>query len=114
MVPWPALSARPPDLPSIRRPRVNGRGKGSPIAANPPQEKKKTAKNLIVPDYLKKALAKNKKAQEVFENFSPTNKNEYVEWLTDAKTDETRKRRLETAIDWISQGKPRMWKYMKK
>lgn len=78
-----------------------------------PKEKKKTARNLEVPDYFAKELSKNKKAQEVFEKFSTTNKNEYVEWLTSAKTDETRERRLKTALEWISAGKPRMWKYMK-
>lgn len=79
-----------------------------------PKEKNKTARNLEIPNYFLKALRANKQAQEVFENFSTTNKNEYVEWLLDAKTDETRERRLETAMEWIAQGKPRMWKYMKK
>jgi uncharacterized protein YdeI (YjbR/CyaY-like superfamily) len=31
--------------------------------------------------------------------------------VTEAKTDETRTRRLETAVDWMAQGKIRNWKY---
>ena len=58
------------------------------------------------------ALRKNKKAHATFEAFSPSAKREYVEWITDAKTDETRARRLKTAVEWIAEGKHRNWKYM--
>ena len=67
---------------------------------------------LTVPVELKAALAKNAKARKIFENFSYTNKKEYVDWITDAKRDETRKRRLKTAIEWLSQGKPQNWRYL--
>jgi len=33
--------------------------------------------------------------------------------VTEAKQEATRAKRLETAIEWISEGKPRNWKYMK-
>jgi uncharacterized protein YdeI (YjbR/CyaY-like superfamily) len=69
------------------------------------------AKLLRMPGDLAAALQKNKKAQKAFEEFSPSHKNEYVEWITAAKADETRQRRLETAIGWIAQGKSRNWKY---
>lgn len=42
-----------------------------------------------------------------------SNQREYVEWITEAKQAATRERRLATAIEWISEGKPRNWKYMK-
>lgn len=58
------------------------------------------------------ALERNAKARATFEAFSPSHQREYVEWIADAKRDETRARRLETAIDWLAQGKPRNWKYM--
>lgn len=74
----------------------------------------KQNKPLVVPDYFRKALNKNKKALHTFENFSPGNKKEYVLWVTEAKTEETRNRRLETAIEWMSEGKIRNWKYIKK
>jgi uncharacterized protein YdeI (YjbR/CyaY-like superfamily) len=37
-----------------------------------------------------------------------------VEWITEAKTDETRNKRIAAAIGWMTQGKSRNWKYMKK
>jgi uncharacterized protein YdeI (YjbR/CyaY-like superfamily) len=76
--------------------------------------KKTTAKTkapLKVPPYFKEALNKNKKALNTFENFSYTNKKEYVAWVTEAKTETTRNSRLKTAIEWMSQGKIRHWKY---
>jgi uncharacterized protein YdeI (YjbR/CyaY-like superfamily) len=78
--------------------------------------KKKPAvkKELVIPKELITALRKNKKAKETFENFSPSNKREYAEWILDAKTDDTRAKRLETAVEWMAEGKPRLWKYMKK
>lgn len=81
----------------------------------PPAEKKRRRKKeLPVPDDLARALKKNKKVRETFESFSPSNKRDYVEWITEAKQDETRARRLATAIEWMAEGKPRNWKYMKK
>jgi uncharacterized protein YdeI (YjbR/CyaY-like superfamily) len=65
-----------------------------------------------VPPYLKKALQDNKKAGAAFAGFSPSHKREYVEWLTEAKTEDTRNRRLVQAVEWMAQGKPRNWKYM--
>lgn len=79
-----------------------------------PQRQKKQIKELPVPDYLKKALGKNKLAKSNFEKFPPGQKKEYIVWITEAKTEETRKKRLDTSIEWISQGKIRNWKYLKK
>jgi uncharacterized protein YdeI (YjbR/CyaY-like superfamily) len=81
-----------------------------PRASARPAEKTE----LVIPGYFKAALKKNKKALATFEQFNYSNKKEYVEWITDAKSDETRKKRLETAIEWMSEGKSRNWKYMKK
>ncbi|HLW65064.1 MAG TPA: YdeI/OmpD-associated family protein [Gemmataceae bacterium] len=75
--------------------------------------KKKPKPAPAVPDDLKKALKTNAKAQATFEGFSPSAKREYIDWITDAKTDETRQRRLATAIEWMSEGKQRNWKYQK-
>jgi uncharacterized protein YdeI (YjbR/CyaY-like superfamily) len=79
-----------------------------------PKKKKAQNKELVVPDYFTKALDKNKKAKTTFDNFSPSNKKEYIEWITEAKTEVTRNKRLDTSIEWLSEGKPRNWKYMKK
>lgn len=80
----------------------------------PPQKVTKEKKEIVVPDYFLKQLKKNKKAFATFNSFSPSHKREYVEWITEAKTDETKNRRMETAIDWMTEGKPRNWKYTKK
>ena len=59
------------------------------------------------------ALKKNKKALATYEQFPPGQKREYVEWITEAKQEATRQKRLATAVEWMSEGKPRNWKYMK-
>lgn len=76
-----------------------------------PPRKKAAKKELSVPGYLTAALKKNKKALAAFEEFSPSHRREYVAWLEEAKTDETRTKRLTTAIEWIAKGKSRNWKY---
>ncbi|MCB0720926.1 MAG: YdeI/OmpD-associated family protein [Ignavibacteriae bacterium] len=63
------------------------------------------------PDYFMKELKKNKKAVGAFAAFSPSHKREYIEWITEAKTDATRDKRIATAIEWMSEGKSRHWKY---
>ena len=68
-------------------------------------------KPVKVPPDLAAALKKNQAARKTFEAFSPSNKREYLEWITEAKADATRARRLTTAVDWMSQGKTRNWKY---
>jgi uncharacterized protein YdeI (YjbR/CyaY-like superfamily) len=67
---------------------------------------------LRTPPYFMAALRKNRKALAAFEAFPPSHKREYVEWVTGAKGEETRQRRLETAVQWIAEGKQRNWKYM--
>jgi len=71
-------------------------------------------KELVVPDYFVAALKKNKKAQAAFDAFSYSHRKEYLEWITEAKTEETRQRRIATALEWLSEGKSRMWKYEKR
>jgi len=77
-----------------------------------PRVRKGPRKAIPMPGDLKTALAKNKKAKATFEAFSPTNQRDYLEWITEAKAEETRQRRLEQAVEWMSEGKPRNWKYM--
>jgi uncharacterized protein YdeI (YjbR/CyaY-like superfamily) len=79
-----------------------------------PPRKKTVAQELVVPDYFTKALSKNKKALQGFEKFPPSHKKEYLQWITEAKTEETRNKRMTTAIEWIAEGKGRNWKYERK
>ena len=68
---------------------------------------------LVIPDILVTALKKNKAAQATFENFPSSCKKEYVEWITEAKTEPTREKRLATTMEWLAEGKKRNWKYEK-
>ena len=68
-------------------------------------------KELTVPDYFTNALTKNKKAKQVFENFAYSNKKEYLMWITEVKTEDTRNKRMATALKWIAYGKGKNWKY---
>ncbi len=75
--------------------------------------KKKEKKELEIPDYFTKELKKNKKALAAFEAFSYSHKKEYVEWITEAKTEPTRNKRIATTLEWLAEGKSRNWKYAK-
>jgi uncharacterized protein YdeI (YjbR/CyaY-like superfamily) len=74
----------------------------------------KGSKTIDTPDYFEKALKKNKIAREVFEEFAYSHRKEYIQWFEEAKTEETRNKRIAQAIGWISEGKGRNWKYQKK
>jgi uncharacterized protein YdeI (YjbR/CyaY-like superfamily) len=78
-----------------------------------PAKPKKEKKALKVPGYFLKELKRDKKVMENFTAFSPSHKAEYIEWITEAKTDATREKRMATALEWIGEGKPRNWKYMR-
>ena len=57
------------------------------------------------------ALSANPKAREVLDGFSPSARREYVEWIAEAKQDKTRTKRIADAIEWLSEGNKRHWKY---
>ena len=85
--------------------------KGIKLPAKPKSREKK---ELIVPDDFIKALSKNKKAKQIFGAFPYSHKKEYVEWVVEAKTEETKTRRMTSAIEMMAEGKSRSWKYAKK
>lgn len=77
--------------------------------------RKKTAKKpLPMPKDFAAALKKRKGAAASFDSFPPSHKREYIEWIIEAKRDETRRKRIATAVEWIAEGKQRNWKYQKK
>ena len=78
---------------------------------NPMRAKARTNKPVVVPGYFLAALKKNKKALATFENYSPSHQREYVQWVTEAKREETRAKRLEKTIQQLAQGKSLNWKY---
>lgn len=82
----------------------------SPIAARHRVVKAPVPLAPAPPEFTK-ALKANKKASAAFAAFSPSCKREYIEWVAGAKRAETRDNRIATAVDWISEGKQRNWKY---
>lgn len=73
---------------------------------------KKAAKPVPeVPAELAIALKKNKTAQKIFKEFSPSAQREYIEWINEAKREETRQKRIVQAVEQIAEGKQRNWKY---
>ena len=76
-------------------------------------QKSDKPKSLEMPDYFSEKLAGNMKAKDIFENKSDSFRKDYIIWISDAKTDATRQKRMEEAIAWIAEGKGRFWKYEK-
>ncbi len=62
------------------------------------------------PDFAR-ALAGNAKAKAVLDGFSPSAQRDYLEWISEAKHDATRAKRIATAVEWLAEGKKRHWKY---
>jgi uncharacterized protein YdeI (YjbR/CyaY-like superfamily) len=102
------------DLPSVKKmlvyikeaKRLNDEG-----VQKPSKPKPKGPRELAIPSELTAALKKNKKASAIFEGFSYSHKKEYVDWINEAKREETKAQRLATTVAWLTEGKSRHWKY---
>ena len=57
------------------------------------------------------ALKKNATARKTFQAFPPSAQRDYVEWIVEAKREETRFKRLAQTVEWLAEGKKRNWKY---
>ena len=79
----------------------------------PPMRKAGPRPALTAPKDLLAALANNKKARATFDNFPPGQRREYIAWVIEAKQASTRAKRIETAVEWMAEGKIRNWKYVK-
>ena len=79
-----------------------------------PKPKPKPKPAIAMPPAFRAALNKSAKARAAFERMSPSHKREYLEWITEAKGEDTRRRRIATAIEWMAEGKSRNWKYERK
>jgi uncharacterized protein YdeI (YjbR/CyaY-like superfamily) len=80
---------------------------GITVAKKPAAPKKP----LRIPADFAAIMKKKPAARNTFDAFSPSQRREYVDWVTEAKADATRQKRMATAIEWLSQGKSRNWKY---
>ena len=105
-----SMADLPPDTRLTRMVRaaaaLNEQGINVKRPKAPPKPAPKT------PAYMLAALKKNKNAIAAWKAFSPSHQREYIEWITEAKTEPTRDRRLAQAVVWMAEGKPRNWKYM--
>ena len=81
-------------------------------AAAGPARPRKAKPALPSPPDLVAALRRSARAAGHWENFSPSARRDYIEWITEAKREETRQTRLATTLEWLAEGKPRNWKYM--
>jgi uncharacterized protein YdeI (YjbR/CyaY-like superfamily) len=66
---------------------------------------------IRVPPDLAAALGRDRRAAATFQGLSPSRRRDYLEWITGAKREETRRRRVATAVAWLAEGKSRNWKY---
>jgi len=89
--------------------RLNDEGVKTERRQKPAGEKKP----VEAPGDLTAALAASPDARRHWDGFSPSKRKEYVEWVTEAKTDATRQKRLATTVEWVAEGKARNWKYEK-
>jgi uncharacterized protein YdeI (YjbR/CyaY-like superfamily) len=93
----------------IQARKLNDEGKK--VIRSKPADKEKPG--LVIPPDLKSALKRNKQGEVLFEKFTYSQKNEYILWIEEAKTTETREKRVATTVEWSAEGKTRNWKYKK-
>ena len=101
------------DLPSDRELDVLIREAATLAKTAPAPRKTKHAPKpapQMHPDFAR-ALAGNAKAKAMLDGFSPSAQRDYLEWISEAKHDATRAKRIATAVEWLAEGKKRHWKY---
>lgn len=69
---------------------------------------------IKTPDYFQQILNEHPQVKTNFEQLSNSHKKEYINWFEDAKTESTRLKRVNTALEWLAEGKSRNWKYERK
>lgn len=79
----------------------------------PRKVKAEPSQTVEVPEEFLELISQNQQALAHFNGFSPSQQREYTTWITEAKTDTTRQKRMSTAIEWLAEGKKRNWKYEK-
>jgi hypothetical protein len=69
---------------------------------------------LAAPAYLTAAIKRQPRALATWKALAPSHRRDYIEWVTGAKTEPTRARRLATTVEWLAEGKSRNWKYARR
>lgn len=87
----------------------------APAPSDSEQEKPhaERPKSVRAPADLLAALKNNAAARLGYDALSPSHKREYIEWITEARRDETRRRRVAAAVEWMAEGRIRNWKYVR-
>lgn len=99
------LADLPPDEELVARFRAGAAAIGTPKPKRAPKPE------APVPPAFAAALDAAPAARATFEAFAPSHRREYVEWIADAKREETQSRRISQALEWLAEGKKRNWKY---
>ena len=73
--------------------------------------KKPPKPEIVMPDDVAAALAREPKAKAAMDAFAPSHRREYLEWIIEAKQAATREKRIAQAVEWLAEGKRRNWKY---
>jgi len=76
-----------------------------------PKKKKAARADFEMPDDFETALREQSGVLDAFEAMPPSHRREYLEWITSAKREDTRLRRIAKAVAQISDGKSLHWKY---
>jgi len=97
------------DLPSDDE--LIARFQSRPAALAAPRAKRAPKPELPVPPAFSAALDEAPSARTAFEAFAPSHRREYIEWIAEAKREETRDRRIAQAVEWLAHGRKRNWKY---
>lgn len=83
------------------------------VKRNTDSKKKVATTKLVAPKELLLAIKRNNSAQKHWNAFSASKQNDYIEWVTTAKRDATKAKRLKTTVEQLAEGKSRNWKYEK-
>jgi uncharacterized protein YdeI (YjbR/CyaY-like superfamily) len=86
--------------------KINESGIKSSVTKTPVEKTE-----LIMPVYFEAILNEHPEARQTYHKFSYSQKKEYLQWIIEAKTEATRQKRMDTAIEWLTEGKSRHWKY---
>jgi uncharacterized protein YdeI (YjbR/CyaY-like superfamily) len=81
---------------------------GAPRAGKPDRTPRAP---LDMPDDFAAALARLQAAKQHYDAFPPGKQRDYLEWVLEAKREETRAKRIAQAVQWLAEGKSRHWKY---
>lgn len=102
------------DLPSRTELRKQIKAAAALLQAGAPRAQKPgrpPRPKLEMPADFAAALAAVKAAQATYDAFPPGKQRDYLEWVLEAKREDTRAKRIAQAVEWLAEGKSRNWKY---